>query len=61
MATEQEKQQLQDNFWKTRVEAKAAYIKWQVTPDDSKLMQSYSRAWQEHQQANMLQFLSECE
>lgn len=52
---------LQDNFWRTRVEAKAAYKAWQVTPDDSRLMNAYAKAWEAHQKANMEQFLDECE
>lgn len=51
---------LQDVFWQTRLEAKALYKAWQVTPDDSKLMQAYSVAWQAHQKANTEQFLAEC-
>ena len=52
---------LQNNFWRTRVEAKALYKAWQVTPDDSRLMNTYAKAWEAHQKANMEQFLDECE
>lgn len=53
-------QQLQDEFWRTRVEAKDAYKAWQVMPDDSRLMKAYADAWALHQAANMMQFLAEC-
>lgn len=52
---------LNDIFWFTRLEAKAAYKALQVTPDDPMLMERYAKAWQEHQKANMIQFLTECE
>lgn len=49
-----------DEFWRTRLEAKAALKKLRATPDDPKLMQAYADAWREHQKANMVQFLEEC-
>jgi len=60
-------QQLQDEFWRTRVEAKAAYKAWQDAvkignhTDEPKLHHLYVRAWQLHQEVNMAQFLAECE
>jgi hypothetical protein len=50
---------LEHEFWRTRLEAKAAYKALLVTPDDPKLMKAYSKAWEEHQKANRDQFLWE--
>lgn len=51
----------QDKFWLSRLEAKAAYKKWQESPDDIRLADAYSKAWQAYQEANMSLFLIECE
>jgi len=52
---------LENEFWRTRAEAKALYKQWQITPDDGRLMEAYSKAWEAHQKASVLLFLNECE
>lgn len=55
----------EDNYWLSRLEAKAAYKKWASSKDENgeyaRLHQEYVSAWQRHQEAGMALFLIECD
>lgn len=55
-------QAAQDKFHSTRVEAIAAYKKWNSKDLFAyKELEAYRKAWQEHQEASMVLFLIEVE
>jgi len=58
---------LENEFLRTRLEAKAAYKAWRSSIGKTALVReaelnvAYCEAWKAHQKANMDQFLKECE
>lgn len=52
---------LQNNAKFLRQEALQLYKAWKVTPDDSRLLQKYSQAWMDYQDAHLAYFLFEAE
>ena len=61
------KQQLEFEFWRTRLEAKAACTAWQASIGktalvrEGELLSAYHKAWEAHMVANIAQFVAECE